>query len=657
VIIQDLTPFVAFYGRGMKVSLSKRLFLGFLIVILMMCATMSLVGLHFIDKTIVDRVQDKVRLDLRSGRDIYNEEAAGILEAIRFTALSHCSGEINLEEGKETLSEWLTKIAEREDLDILTLAAANGDVICRREGGSGSESTRSGRALVNRAVEEKTAVSFTIVMDEEELKNENPDLVGRAFVRVVRSPYLKSETRDHVSSGMVIVAAAIVMDEQGNRLGVLYGGRLLNNSTSLVDRIIKKICGPNSEDCKEVGLATIFLFDLRIATTVEQDNHQRAIGTLVSDDVHEQVLQNGQSWISRPFAVNSSYVTAYEPIRDMENQTVGMLSIGFLEDRFRDIQRNAFFSFLLITIGGLGLSLLLFYFFIQSTMRPINSLVRATERLAEGNLEEQVHLDDLSPEIAVLGRSFNEMAQSIRDRDRKLRLRAQAEVMKSERMAMIGQLAAGVAHEINNPLGSILLFNRLVMNKCPADSPIKENLERVDREVKRCQNIVQGLLEFARQRNPKVEPTDLNVLLEKTVALFENKPMFHNIEVVRQFQEGSPKILVDPSQIQQVFINIMMNAVDAMEGRGALTIATRYRPEKEKIEVRFGDTGQGMSKEVLNHIFEPFYTTKGVGRGTGLGLSISYGIIQRHSGEIAVSSQIGEGSVFVISLPREKGEE
>ncbi|MBN1104232.1 MAG: cache domain-containing protein [Deltaproteobacteria bacterium] len=638
----------------MKISLSKRLFLGFLIVIITICALMSFVGLRLIDTTIVARIQDKVRLDLRSGRDLYEEEVANIRETVRLSALGLYSLETSLDTRRDKLADRLSRIAEREGLDILTLTGPDGSVLCRPKNIHHTRSTQSGRELVKRVFSVKTAIAFTLVLGEEDLMEENPAIVRRAFVRVVPSPYLESGSRDHVSSGMAIVAAARVVDEQENLLGVLYGGRLLNNSPSLVDRITKKVYGAETHGGKDVGLATIFLSDIRIATTVKGENQQRALGTVVSDDVHDHVLKQGRPWISRPFAVNSRYVTAYEPIRDMDERIVGMLSIGVLEDRFRDIQRNAFWSFLLITMGGLGLSLVLCYFLIRSTMSPIRSLVHATQKLAEGHLEEQVHLEDSPPEIATLGRSFNSMAQSIRERDRELRFRAQEEVMKSERLAMIGQLAAGVAHEINNPLGSILLFNRLVLNKCSGDSPMRPNLERIEREVKRCQNIVQGLLEFARQREPKAEPTDLNALLDKTVALFENQPMFHNIEVARQFEEDLPEAIVDPTQIQQVFVNIIMNAVDAMEGKGRMTITTRFLQETDTCEVGFGDTGSGMPKEVLNRIFEPFYTTKGVGHGTGLGLSISYGIVQGHGGDIMVSSKAGEGSLFVVCLPRKK---
>ena len=638
-------------------SLTKRLFLGVFVVIITISAFSCFIGLSLIDKTIVARIEDKVRLDLRSARDVYLEEVANVRETVRLSALGFFGRENSLYVDKGKLAERLARIAERENLEILTLAATNGDVVCRKSLNQ-SQSTQLGREIVERVVNEKTAVAFTWVISEQSMMEENPDLVRHAFVRVVPSPYLEWENKSQVFSAMAIVAGASVLDEDQKLLGVLYGGRILNNRFSLVDRIMNKIYGTETYKGSHVGLATIFLSDIRISTTVKGANGQRALGTVVSDDVYDHVLKKGRTWISRPFAVNTRYITAYEPIRDMYDRIVGMLSIGVLEDRFREIQKDAFWSFLLITMGGLGLSLLLCYLFIKSTLKPISSLIHATENLARGDLEGQVHLENPPPEIAVLGRSFNSMARSIRDRDRELRLRAQEEIMKSERLAMIGQLAAGVAHEINNPLGSILLFNRLVLNKCSGDSIMRGNLERIEREVKRCQNIVQGLLEFARQREPKTEPTNLNLLVSKTVALFENQPLFHNVEVVRRLQEHVPDAIVDPRQIQQVFVNIIMNAVHAMEGRGTMTITTRFVQEADRIEIDFGDTGCGMSKEVLNRVFEPFYTTKGVGHGTGLGLSISYGIIKRHGGDITVSSQEGEGSLFVVTLPKEKrGEE
>ena len=632
----------------MTVSLSKRLFLGFLGVILATCTLLGGVGLGLLDRIIVSRIQDKVRLDLRSARDIYQEELTSVRETVRISALSFFSEGIEPPDDLSKLAARLDRIAARESLDILTLVGPTGDVICRIKNPGRIAPTPLGEKLFQRVMveggvlTERRGLVFTEVLGMAELANESLGLDQRAHIELVPSSYLKTDDRENAKSGMVIVAAAPVFDDHETLLGVLYGGRLLNNSEGITDRIASKIYENETFQGKDVGLATIFLSGIRISTTVRRENGTKALGTLVSDDVYDHVLKNGKIWISRPFAVNNRYVTAYEPIKNMAGEIVGILSIGVLEDRYRGIHRNALMSFFLITVGALGLSAWMCYLFIRSTMKPIGALVKAKEQMAGGNLAQHVDLINAPPEIAKLGEAFNIMARSISERDRQLRDRAQEEIMKSERLAMIGQLAAGVAHEINNPLGSILLLNRLVLNKCPQDSVMLDNTQRIEREVKRCQNIVQGLLEFARQREPKAESVDLNTLLDKTIALVENQSMFHNISVVKRYQPDLPLAVVDRSQIQQVFINIVINAVDAMENWGHpdpdddLSSGVRhhrdpfcgYRSGDEQ-----GHPGPG---------FRTVFYHQGCGaQGPGSACPSAIGIIQRHGGTVRVSSQPG----------------
>jgi len=287
-------------------------------------------------------------------------------------------------------------------------------------------------------------------------------------------------------------------------------------------------------------------------------------------------------------------------------------------------------------------------------MQPINVIYKGTQKLAGGDLSFRIDLKNEPKEIATFGHAFNFMASSIKERDEQLLKYTKDEIMKSERLAIIGRLAASVAHEINNPLGGILLFSGLLLKKAPPNEKFRENLERIEREAKRCQNIVQGLLDFAREREPKKEIIDINDVVEKTIMLFVNQPMFQNIEVIKNYQPDISPVFADPAQIQQVFFNIILNAVDAMGKKGVLTITTRNVQENDVVEIHFADTGIGMTMEQINHIFEPFYTTKSVGDGSGLGLSISYGIIQGHDGNIKVVSAVNKGSTFIIQLPLKK---
>lgn len=639
----------------MKISLRKRLFFGFLGVILVTCSLSSGVGLSLLDRSIISRIEDKVRLDLRSARDLFEEELASIREPIRISALNFCNYGIKSAAEIKKLKVQLNRIADRESFDILTLMSPTAEVILRTKNPGQKTPTLLGTKLVSRILTEQKGLVFTEVLDRGELMKEGFDLEKRACIEIVPSPYLKPDDKAKATSGMIIIAAAPVLNDHDVPIGVLYGGRLLSNSEEIADRIASKIYDDETFQGKDVGLATIFMSGIRISTTVVRHDGTRALGTVVLDDVYNHVLKEGKTWISRPFAVNSRYITAYEPIVNMSDDIVGMLSIGVLEDRYRDIHRNALQSFLLITVCAIVVSLGVCYLFIETTMKPIGVLVTATKKLAGGNLAHQVHLKNAPPEIAALGKAFNLMANSISERDQELRNRATEEIMKSERLAMIGQLAAGVAHEINNPLGSILLLNRLVLKKCQPATVMLENTQRIEREVKRCQKIVQGLLEFARQREPKAKTVDLNTLLDKTIALVENQSMFHNISIIKEYKTDLPPVTVDPSQMQQVFMNIVINAVDAMEGRGTLTLTTKADDVSGTVDACFQDTGCGMEKETLDRIFEPFYTTKDVGRGTGLGLSISLGLVQRNGGMIRISSRPEEGSRFVVALPRSRG--
>jgi len=220
---------------------------------------------------------------------------------------------------------------------------------------------------------------------------------------------------------------------------------------------------------------------------------------------------------------------------------------------------------------------------------------------------------------------------------------------------MVGQLAAGVAHEINNPLGSILIYSHLLLEDLEKEDPRKGNIEKIVNQATRCKKIVKGLLDFSRQTEPEMKLSDINTIVKEVLSLVERQVMFHNIKVIKKLSPDLPTILLDKNQIQQVLMNTILNAVEAMDGQGKLTVETSS--DEEYVKTKFTDTGCGISEENMKKLFQPFFSTKETGHGTGLGLSISYGIIRKHNGKINVSSEIGKGSTFTIVLPiREKND-
>ena len=221
--------------------------------------------------------------------------------------------------------------------------------------------------------------------------------------------------------------------------------------------------------------------------------------------------------------------------------------------------------------------------------------------------------------------------------------------MKSERLAMIGRLAAGVAHEINNPLTGVLTFSHLLREKENLDEQDKEDLDLIINETTRVGEIVRGLLDFARERAVEKEPLDVNDAVQQAVRLLGNRKAFQQVVVNEDLAGNLPRVAGDMNQLQQVLLNLSFNACAAMPNGGALTIGTSLRDGR--VLVRVADTGCGIKTEHLDRIFEPFFSTKPVGEGTGLGLSISYGIVQQHGGDLKVESEEGKGTTFTIVLP------
>jgi signal transduction histidine kinase len=227
----------------------------------------------------------------------------------------------------------------------------------------------------------------------------------------------------------------------------------------------------------------------------------------------------------------------------------------------------------------------------------------------------------------------------------------QEQLIQKEKLASVGQLAAGVAHEINNPLSSILLYTDVLCQELPEqDAQHYQDLQMVRREAMRCRTIVNDLLSFSRQNEVLAQPTDLNVLLEEIVEEIGIQKRFQDVQIQIDLEPGLPVIEADPFQLRQVFCNLMNNAADAMPTGGSLTLRTKSGPWPGLVTAEVQDTGEGIPEENMKKLFTPFFTTKPMGKGTGLGLAIIYGIVKTHQGQIGVQSQLGQGTTFALTL-------
>jgi len=228
-------------------------------------------------------------------------------------------------------------------------------------------------------------------------------------------------------------------------------------------------------------------------------------------------------------------------------------------------------------------------------------------------------------------------------------------LQRAEKLASLGQLSAGVAHEINNPLGLILGYTQLIMKEAGEDNPSEEDLKVIEKHAMGCKKIVEDLLQFSRSTETSKRPSSINEVLEGVLRVLRSNFAKEGVEIDEALDPGLPRVTVDAEKMEQVFMNLLINARQAIQGGGTIRVETAFSPENGAIAVTVSDNGSGIPKEVLPRIFDPFYTTKPTGMGTGLGLSVSYGIVQDHGGDIEVESAPGRGAVFTVRLPLEAG--
>jgi signal transduction histidine kinase len=298
---------------------------------------------------------------------------------------------------------------------------------------------------------------------------------------------------------------------------------------------------------------------------------------------------------------------------------------------------------LLLVAGVAGL------YFADRVTRPIVNLSRAIRGIGRGEFDVEVRVES-ADEIGALAASFNRMAAQLRERDDALR-RTQRQLVQSEKMAAFGQLGAGIAHEVKNPLAGILGCAQLSLRKTAPGSPVEKNLRLIEKETRRCKAIIENLLSFARQERVIMRPTDVNRVVRDAIEIVGHQPDMRRVELREELAGDLDPVHANANQLQQVVMNLIINAQQALDDQPG-TITVRSRRERDGgVGISVSDTGPGIPEEILSKIFEPFFTTRPGQKGTGLGLSVSYGIIEDHGGEISVRSTPGEGAVFTIHLP------
>jgi two-component system NtrC family sensor kinase len=628
------------------------------------------VGGWLISRSVYSEAETRVRLDLNAARELYRSREQEELLGLRLLASEQAVRSAALAGDASFLRERLRTVAGTLGLDFAGAVGPDGTVLCRlgvppaqaaERGGTSqpSGSVRSVNPVARLAMERGVPVSGTIGLDRDTLAAEDPALAERARIAVVPTPRAAPRPGSEETTGLCLAAAVPVPGAGSRPAAVVYGGILLNRSKEIVDKIRETVFQGETYKGRSVGTATIFSGDLRVSTNVATSTGERAIGTRASAEVARAVLQEGGRWTDRAFVVTGWYITAYEPLEDVLGRRVGMLYVGVIEEKYRDLQGRTLLAFALITAAGIlaaiGLGSALGY----RILRPIQQLIAASRRVSLGDLDPPIGLPSPT-EIGILQKTFQEMLSSLRERDRREKAERESQLLQSEKQASVGRLAAGIAHEINNPLTGVLTFTHMLLKRGDIDERARKDLTVIAQSTERVRAIVKGLLDFARQTRIDPVPADVNALVLETMDLAHNQALVKGVRFCFDPAGSLPSLTVDRNQMQSVILNMLINAIDATAQGGHITVSTGLGdPEGQQgrtgVEVRISDTGCGIPPENLDRIFDPFFTTKEVGKGTGLGLSVSLGIVEKHGGTIRVHSRPGQGSNFTIWLPtREK---
>ena len=625
-----------------------RLTIAIVAVILVANCALSLVTVLYMGQIWLDEVQTRVRLNLGAARTVYNDRLREIsLFLIGLSFNQQLSAGLRSPQchGKQLVSP-----AEYQSsgLDFLTVVDAQGRAVFRAHNPQAYGDDLSSNPLVSRVLREGKSVKGTVIVDRSVLARDGEQFLARARFDPSNADDAQADTPQVHEDGMVMGAAAPVRDANGKLVGVLFGGCLLNRSYELVDTIRSQVFGNQFLHGVPVGTVTIFQDGLRISTNVLRDDGARAVGTRLRTEVYEKVVKRGETWAAPTRVLDRWYITAFEPLRDPEDRIIGALYVGLLQEPFTH-RRNLLTGFFLAAVGSTtAASLVLLLVIVRRTLQPIGQIIAMCRRVIEGDISARVAVRPPG-EMGVLCQHIDAMAEAIAQRQQQLQEATREQIGRSEKLAAIGRLAAGVAHEINNPLTGVLTFAHLMRNKPHLQQSDREDLDVIIRETTRAAGIVRGLLDFSRLRPGPKQPVNINDVVRRTIGLLGSQQLLRNIMVVEDFEENLPPVLGDVNQLQQVLVNLSLNACEAMPNGGTLMFTTTAAAGK--VIVKLSDTGHGISRENLERVFEPFFTTKPPGKGTGLGLSVSYNIVQQHGGTMEVESIEGKGTTFSVILP------
>ena len=620
----------------------------------------------------------KVNTDLSVSHDVFERIKRDYLNALGKTAESFAFRTELSRGNTKSLDQQIALLQKEYAFSYIHLTDQQGNPIDQQDQGEKHIEIRPSSALEN--AKKGLASSGVEIFTASDLAREN--LADSVRLPLIDTPRARPTDKTVEDRGMMIRALYPIVDSEGRVLAILDGGVLLNGNFTFVDVIRDLVYGPGSLISGSIGTVTVFLDDVRITTNVPVKSGERALGTRVSNEVRTNVLDQGNTWIDRAFVVNDWYISSYEPILDVDGNRVGMLYAGYLEAPFRQSLINALIVLVLMFFALMGLTALVAVLGAKTIFKPIelmSSVVHATgegEEKRIGKIESKdelgslareldIMLDLLSERKVLIENWGHEMEEKVEERTSELKLKnkeltntirvlrkTRQQLVIAEKLAALGALTAGVAHEINNPtavmLGNLDIISAELGSKL---EPVQDEIDLVVKQIYRIKDITNNLLQYARPDAYAgyLNETDPNEMIDETLKLVHHlrSQITYKIDL---FLESTLPININQQELQQVLVNLISNAIQSLpEQNGCVTIHSRDYQDKG-IQIIVRDNGHGMDEDSVSKVFNPFFTTKTQGEGTGLGLSISYGLVRRYGGNIEVSSTLGAGTEFTVTL-------
>ncbi|MBN1806091.1 MAG: cache domain-containing protein [Sedimentisphaerales bacterium] len=641
----------------MQTSLRVKLVISFLAVIIIYGLVTTLVGMQLISRGIINQVQIKIKHDLDSAWEVYRNETENLKDIVRFTALRFFIKDAVLTGNIEELEKELNRIRKTESLDILTITDSNGKVIIRSRNPSVRGDNQARDEIISRVLSNNEVTVATQIVPREELLKEGMDLAEQARIKCINTPKAKPCPKTEQTSGMMIKAAAPVIGYNNSPICILYGGRLLNRNYDIVDRVKKIVYREAKYKGRDTGTATIFQGDLRISTNVCKEDGTRAIGTRVSEEVHEQVVVKGLPWIDRAFVVTDWFKTAYEPIRNINGDIIGMLYVGTLEKPFTEMTRNIVLVFLLIVFVATLLAFALALTLSSTISKPLTNVLKAIGILSEGKLGYKVDAKIGTKELNTLVASFNNMSEKLDQREQYLKI-------SNDKLTALNQtyldLVSFVSHELKSVLGSTILYTDSLRNGFlgTTTSEQKKALDAVTLNLDYLTETVRKFFNLSRIEKGELELNRTELCLKENIFNVSMQTFARHIsekemEIINNLQPEM-KINGDIDLLVIAANNLLSNAIKFGFNKGKIELSSKDIGNMLQVEI-YNDSRPVREEEKIK-LFKKFSRLnvhrEQNTRGTGLGLFITKEIIIRHGGKIWVEPK-ENGNTFIFQI--EKG--